>query len=316
MPVDFSDCAVNRFKMYAGANGAKISISCDGRQYMLKFPSKAPERRYKVEYKNSTVAEYLGCHIFNILGVRAQETLLGTYRIGEKEKVVVACEDLTARGKVIADFISVKNAVLDGAVREAGADIDATLLAIERQTLVEPRRLKTFFWDMFVADAYIGNFDRHGGNWGLLIDEKNETAEPCPAYDCGSSFFSGADSGEKKSIMTDKNDFYYHTYVIPRSALSANGKKIKYFDFLASNQYPDCTLSLLKIAGRLKKRLVEIERLVEDLDERIVPREDKIFYSFLVNSRKEHLIDKAANIILKEYPEYRDAASSGESGGL
>ena len=25
------------------------------------------------------VSEYLGCHIFNLLGVKAQKTLLGTY---------------------------------------------------------------------------------------------------------------------------------------------------------------------------------------------------------------------------------------------
>ena len=24
------------------------------------------------------------------------------------------------------------------------------------------------FWDIYVVDALIGNFDRHGGNWGFL----------------------------------------------------------------------------------------------------------------------------------------------------
>lgn len=27
-----------------------------------------------------------------------------------------------------------------------------------------------YFWDMFVVDALLGNFDRHNGNWGFLYD--------------------------------------------------------------------------------------------------------------------------------------------------
>ncbi|TCU66892.1 hypothetical protein EV204_1132 [Tissierella praeacuta] len=45
--------------------------------------------------------------------------------------------------------------------------------AIDEQFLVEPQKLKDFFWDMFIADAFLGNFDRHNGNWGILIDEQN-----------------------------------------------------------------------------------------------------------------------------------------------
>lgn len=37
-----------------------------------------------------------------------------------------------------------------------------------------------FFWDMFIADALPGNFDRHNGNWGILVDEEHQTAEIAP----------------------------------------------------------------------------------------------------------------------------------------
>ncbi|MEG2732981.1 MAG: CtkA family protein, partial [Clostridium sp.] len=36
--IDFTDCAVNKFKAYGGANGNKINVLYDGTSYMLKFP--------------------------------------------------------------------------------------------------------------------------------------------------------------------------------------------------------------------------------------------------------------------------------------
>ena len=35
--------------------------------------------------------------------------------------------------------------------------------------------LRDFFWDMFIADAFIGNWDRHNGNWGFLYNEQNDS---------------------------------------------------------------------------------------------------------------------------------------------
>ena len=64
-----------RKKFYAGANGAKIAVIYDGEQYMLKFPAPAPKNK-ELSYANSCISEYIGCHIFNSVGIAAQETLL------------------------------------------------------------------------------------------------------------------------------------------------------------------------------------------------------------------------------------------------
>ncbi|WP_346730082.1 hypothetical protein [Dysosmobacter welbionis] len=45
---------------------------------MLKFPAQAPKNK-DLSYANSCITEYIGCHIFNSVGIKAQETLLGTY---------------------------------------------------------------------------------------------------------------------------------------------------------------------------------------------------------------------------------------------
>ena len=76
--IDFTNCPVNRFRAYGGANGNKINITYQGHSYMLKFPPK-PSRNRDMSYSNGCISEYIACHIFEMLGFRTQETLLGNY---------------------------------------------------------------------------------------------------------------------------------------------------------------------------------------------------------------------------------------------
>lgn len=77
-----------RNKFYAGANGAKIAVIYDGEQYMLKFPALAPKNK-ELSYANSCISEYIGCHIFNSVGIAAQETLLGIYKKTVRKKLLL-----------------------------------------------------------------------------------------------------------------------------------------------------------------------------------------------------------------------------------
>ena len=47
--IDFTNCDVNRFRAYGGANGNKINVRYDGKSYMLKFPPK-PRRSAEMSY--------------------------------------------------------------------------------------------------------------------------------------------------------------------------------------------------------------------------------------------------------------------------
>ena len=113
--IDFSSCHTLK-KTYAGANGNKISVMYENEVWMIKFPGFA-KINDNLHYTNGCVSEYLGCHIFNELGVPAQETLLGTYSSGGKERLVVACKDFTTSGEVIQDFASLKNQMIDAEVK-------------------------------------------------------------------------------------------------------------------------------------------------------------------------------------------------------
>ena len=111
--IDFSNCPVIPGQAYNGANGKKIAVEYLGQQYMLKFPPSGENKHTTLSYTNSCISEYLGSSIFNLLGIMAQETLLGTYEVNGKSKVVCACRDFTADGSRLLDFCSIKNTILD-----------------------------------------------------------------------------------------------------------------------------------------------------------------------------------------------------------
>ena len=83
--IDFTNLAV-RNKTYAGANGSKISVIYNNELYMLKFPA-IPAINKEMSYANGCISEYIGCHIFESIGIPVQKTLLGTYTKNGKQKI-------------------------------------------------------------------------------------------------------------------------------------------------------------------------------------------------------------------------------------
>ncbi|HCB94978.1 MAG TPA: protein kinase, partial [Ruminococcus sp.] len=61
---------------------------------MLKFPP-LPTINKEMSYTNSCISEYIGCKIFDSVGIPVQETVIGTYTSNGREKIVVACKDFT-----------------------------------------------------------------------------------------------------------------------------------------------------------------------------------------------------------------------------
>ena len=138
--VDFTNLP-RRNKTYAGANGSKIAVMYNGEQYMLKFPV-PPSRNKEMSYTNGCVSEYLGSHIFALVGIPVQETLLGTYSKNGREKIVVACKDFTSPGVVIQDFASLKNTIIDSEHNGYGTELSDILNAIREQQVMDPVELE------------------------------------------------------------------------------------------------------------------------------------------------------------------------------
>lgn len=284
-------------KSYGGANGSKISVVYEGEQYMVKFPPH-PSKNPGMSYSNSCISEYLGCRIFESVGIPVQKTLLGIY-ITEKggEKVVVACRDFTSAGVVLQDFASMKNQIIDSERNGYGTELTDIISVFTEQTALDPEKLGERFWDMFIVDALIGNWDRHNGNWGFLYDVGADTLSMAPVFDCGSSLFPQADEEMIANILADKREIHHRIFDIPLSAVQKNGKRINYYQFISSLENEDCSRALKRILPRM-----DLKKIAGIIDEApAISDLQKEFYKTLLAARKERILDYSMGLIHKSF---------------
>lgn len=292
--IDFTDLK-KRKKTYAGANGNKISVIYEGEQYMLKFPPQAKLNK-GMSYSNSCFSEYLGCQIYESIGIPVQKTLMGVYTVKGKQKIVVACGDFTEPGISLQDFASLKNRMIDSERQGYGTELIDILQTIDEQTLVDRDSLLERFWDMFIVDAFIGNWDRHNGNWGFLYDDRTDEITLAPVYDCGSCLYPQADEKIMKAVLSDPVERNHRIYNIPLSAIMQEGKKIKYFGYISSLQNEDCNRALKRIVPRIDmekiKDIIDYTPFISDLQ--------KKFYLMMLTERKEHILDFSLTALKKK----------------
>lgn len=283
--IDFTNLPTKK-KTYAGANGSKISVMYNGEQYMLKFPANAPKNK-ELSYANGCVSEYIGCHIFESIGIDVQKTLLGTYRKNGKEKVVVACKDFTKSGVVLQDFASLKNTIIDSEHNGYGTELSDIMKAIEEQNAVNPIELKEWFWNVFIVDALIGNWDRHNGNWGFLYNVDTDEMSIAPVFDCGSCLYPQADEQIMKATLENKAEQDLRVFSIPLSGIKIDNTKINYFDFISSLQNKDCNKALKRILPRIN--MAEINNIIDETP--YITDLQKTFYKTMLAQRKEKILD-------------------------
>lgn len=283
--IDFTNLPTKK-KTYAGANGSKISVIYNGEQYMLKFPANAPKNK-ELSYANGCISEYIGCHIFESIGIDVQKTLLGTYRKNGKEKVVVACKDFTKSGVVLQDFASLKNTIIDSEHNGYGTELSDIMKAIEEQNAVNPIELKEWFWNVFIVDALIGNWDRHNGNWGFLYNVDNDEMSIAPVFDCGSCLYPQADEQIMKATLENKAEQDLRVFSIPLSGIKIDNTKINYFDFISSLQNKDCNKALKRILPRIN--MAEINNIIDGTP--YITDLQKTFYKTMLAQRKEKILD-------------------------
>lgn len=289
--IDFTDLP-RRKKTYTGANGSKIAVMYNDELYMLKFPV-PPSRNTEMSYTNGCVSEYLGSHIFEIIGIPVQETLLGTFMKNGREKVVVACKDFTTDDSVLQDFASLKNTIIDSEHNGYGTELSDILTAIEEQQSIDPAELKKHFWNIFIVDALIGNWDRHNGNWGFLYNRRTDEITLAPIYDCGSCLYPQADETIMEATLNDHAERDLRIFQIPLSGIKIDGKKINYFDFISSLQNKDCNAALKRIVPKINMQ--KIYTLIDETP--FITELQKKFYKTMLAERKEKILDKSLQLL-------------------
>ena len=196
---DFSECEYsNRNGSYGGAAGDKDGILINGEPWIAKYPksNEGMSRNDKLSRTTQTpLSEYIGSHIYGLLGYPVHETLLGI----RKGFVVVACKDFCDEKTRLLEMRTLKNIHISEMNQKFQLDlhetsddhlVDLNELFLHFELNPEISKIKGVaerFWDQVVIDGLIGNNDRNNGNWGILAcGEKRELA---PIFDNGASFY-------------------------------------------------------------------------------------------------------------------------------
>ena len=294
----YTNCRRIVDKAYNGANGKKIAVEYEGRQYMLKFPPSGQSKPTELSYTNGCFSEHIACSIFNMLGVAAQETILGTFDVAGKAKIVCACRDFTIDGKQLFDFCSIKNTILDSDSNGSGTELSDILETIEKQQFVESGRLLEHFWEVFVIDALLGNFDRHNGNWGFLYNPVSKSTDLAPVYDCGSCLLPQADESVMRSVLENEDALNKRVFQFPTSAVKLDGRKINYYDFLTKAGNADCNKAVKRIFDRL-----DMKKIHQFIEETLYISElQKAFYKKYIGARISLILAPAHEMILADEP--------------
>lgn len=303
--MDFTNCRKVVGRAYNGANGKKIAVEYNGETYMLKFPPQPTQRKSELSYTNSCISEYICCHIFDIVGIPVQQTVLGTYTVNGKEKVVCACKDFTSDSVSLYDFCSIKNTIIDSELSGKGTDINEICESIQLQSYVDPQALSDYFFDVFVVDALVGNFDRHNGNWGFLFDRVTKTYEIAPVYDCGSCLLPQADEKILEMLMQNQGEFNSRIYNFPQSAIYSDGKKINYYDFINSLECKECNQALKRIMPKID--MIKINALIDSTP--FISNTQRTFYKAYIAARCDKILAPAYEQLL--VPQEQENQSHG-----
>ena len=274
MYFDFSNYPLSNIRY--GGSERKLGILINGEPYMLKF-----QKITQFGKRNNHLSEYLGSHIFELLGFNVHQTYLGSY----KNEAVVACKDFVCNGFEFVPFNDVGESTIETDKEKYQYSYNDIILLLEKnKKITSIEETVSVFFDMFIVDALIGNFDRHGANWGFL--KKDNKYSLAPIFDNGSSLFPQlVNEDEMKLILSDEDELNERVYKFPTSQIKLNDKKTSYFEVISSLKFNEINKSLLNIYPKIN--LKKINCLFDSLN---ISNIHKQFYKRMIEERFNKII--------------------------
>ena len=278
--VDYSKY-IDGGRFYSGAERKK-SILISGNAYLVKFQKKSRDG-----LRFNHVSEFLGSHIFSMLEIETQETQLGLYN-GEN---VVVIKDFLGEDEVFVPFNGVGDSSLEQDKEKYQYSYDDIIEMLKDNIkLTDVEQTIDLFWDMFIVDALIANFDRHGSNWGFI--KKDNKYRLSPIFDNGSSLFPQLNTDEKvKAVIDDQSEIDQRIYKFPTSQVKYQGKKSSYYEIISSLEFEECNNALIRITERVD--LNKINKLIDSIT--LISETRRKFYKIIIKQRFEKILLESYN---------------------
>lgn len=301
--INFTNCPIDLSANYGGSD-RKRGIIYNNEKYMLKISDRVPtEKRndLNTSYSNSAYSEYIGCHILNSMGFNVQDTLLGEMSMMSSKGEIdiypaVACKNFVQQGENLVEFKFIENALLNLKPTKIPKIEDLYELMCTPNVYFSNEFGKIAmdaYWDMFIADSLLGNFDRHANNWGYIVNDSTHTISLAPIYDCGSCLYPQLADDSLARILESKIEIQKRIEIFPTAALTLNNNKLPYKQYISSFANEDCNKALLRIAPKIN--IDKICKIVQDVEG--ISQIRKVFYQKMLSERY-------SQIILEPYKEY------------
>ena len=199
---------------------------------------------------------------------------------------MVACKDFNVEGRQFVPFNDVGESTLDQDKETYQYDYgDIMQMLADNSKLTNVQETISMFWQIYIMDALLGNFDRHGANWGFLKENNRYTL--APVFDNGSCLFpSLVDEDEMRAVIGSVEETDKRIYKFPTSQVKLNGKKSSYFEVINSLQFEECNDALKDVMLRLDMK--KVQQLIDETP--LISDVQRLFYKHMLNARYEKIL--------------------------
>lgn len=315
--IDFTNCQVDLSANYGGSD-KKRGIIYNGKRYMLKLSDRISEEKrngLNSSYSNSAFSEYISCHILESMGFDVQHTLLGNITLFsskgyDRTYPVVACENFVPKGYSLVEFKFIESSLLSSGKPPKTPRMEDIYEILTHENAYFSKEFGKIaldrYWDTFIADAFLGNFDRHANNWVYLVKNDTNEIELAPVYDCGSCLYPQISDEFSIEVLSSEEEIQKRIDKFPQAALTlADGTKANYKKYISSFENQDCTDALLRVFPK-----INMEKIHEIIDKTEgVSNERKEFYHIMLNERYNQIIKEP----YLQYMKIKDAYDNSES---
>lgn len=292
------DWSLDMITPYSGSDRKEGLIAPDGQRYLVKY-AEAHTRLNDLDtsYVNNVISEYLASHILEIAGFDVHHTFIGT----REQNLLVACENFTSAHQHLIEFGQYMRKHYDSGDIGHVPDIRQIKYVLYHDPVLcdYAEELWASFWERFIGDALVGNFDRHMGNWGYITDTQAKKIYASPIYDNGSTLFPAlSEKAMRELVLPFEKEIMKRTFLFPKAALTVNGNKVSYLDMLSSGYEPLAGKAVRKIVPVILEKMPCINAFIDDQD--FLSDTRKTFYKTMVNVRAEYILKPAYECCVSE----------------
>ncbi|MEG0329970.1 MAG: CtkA family protein [Longicatena sp.] len=299
---NLNECEISdRNGMYGGMAGSKEGILLDNEYWIVKYPKSTKVMNVNdLSYTTSPLSEYIGSHVYEILGYDVHKTILGE----RNNKIVVGCKDFCKSAGDLRELRTLKNIYneqleqlleveLDETSSSHLVDLKELLIHLDNNPVLSAvPELKTRFWDCVVIDGFIKNNDRNNGNWGLLYEDKKFKISPI--FDNGACLSPKLNDNKISEILSDEDKFLNSSLNV-LTAYGLNGHQLnlnKMFEL--SN--PELDQAVLRVYPKILEKIDEIASMINSIPNKyknltVCSDERKMFYIKGMQARLENTLE-------------------------